>query len=150
MTWRESRECPTCGAGLHLNFEEMQWAYCMYCSTCRKVLTKEYGSDTAALLAWHHGPDSLPPNCPFCKFPPKVTHISSKDPKVTCTFTLVQICPLAGVTMTLEDWNKCRPQLTFLEILAERWEKKPGFAKPLRALKSAIKQQVRNRYCGDY
>lgn len=132
-----------------MNFRFRQWAYGLYCGHCRKMLTQEYGSDQDAYIAWHHGPDMLPPCCPFCGMPPKVQHPERKEPVVSCPFSQRMLCPLAGQTFTLEEWNRARPRLPFMDHLAKRWAKKPAFEKALRGLKRALRVQQRGRITGD-
>jgi hypothetical protein len=119
----------------------------VWCGSCRRTLTGEYSNVDHAILAWQHGVEVLPPNCPFCHWSPAVIEPASETPQVMCTMP----CPLRGRVFTLAEWNQSRPKPYRLEELVKRWEKKrdPALRAPIKALKRAIEAHVRNRFRGD-
>lgn len=119
----------------------------VWCPSCHKTLTKEYVSVACAVLAWQHGAEVLPPNCPFCHWPPAVIGPETDTPQIMCEMP----CPLQGRVFTLTEWNRSRPQPYQLEELVTRWERKgdPTLKAPVKALKRALAAHVRNRFRGD-
>jgi hypothetical protein len=113
----------------------------VWCASCYKTLTKEYGPPEEAILVWNHGRAVLPPNCPFCHWPPELIGVDTETPQVTCSMP----CPLQGRVFTLEEWNMSRPKTQRLNELVERWANK-GHHVPLKALRKAIEAHVRHRF----
>jgi hypothetical protein len=138
------RPCP-CGA-VPTTSSDITYSV-VWCSKCRKTLTKEYARVEDAVLAWQHGIEVLPPNCPFCHWPPHLIGPETETPQVTCEMP----CPIQGRVFTLEEWNRSRPDTARLDELVERWEKKkdPILRNPIKALKRAIAVHARQRFFGD-
>lgn len=136
------KPCP-CG-GIPTVSSSLRSGSCLWCPDCWKTLSKgsySYDDRDGPIIEWVHGIDALPPKCPFCKFPPKVTMADTESPLIFCQFP---VCPLHSNGFTLKQWNMCRPEAWAFEHLVARWKKK--LAKdPVRALKRAIKDHVRGR-----
>lgn len=132
--------CP-CGAEPGTS-HSIERGWCVYCSKCMKTLTGDTYSYGEAILWWCHGKDKLPPACPFCTLPVGVIDPEGLHPKVEC------VCPImGGRRFDLEMWNsQARPKTYDLDALLRRWQKKPEFAKPLRALTGALKHYKTGRW----
>lgn len=119
----------------------------VWCPSCHKTLTTEYAHVEDAILAWQHGVEALPPNCPFCSWHPHVIAPESETPQIMCEMP----CPICGRVFTLAEWNMSRPKPYRLNELVDRWEKKndPLIQGFIKALKRVIESHVRNRYRGD-
>jgi hypothetical protein len=118
----------------------------IWCRACGKTLTKgSYGFDDpeSAILEWVHGPEHLPPKCPFCKLPPSVKKADSESPEVVCE---ALICPLQDKVFSLKQWNMSRPEAWTFDNLLKRWEKGKAPPNLMKALKRAIESHQRGRW----
>jgi hypothetical protein len=115
----------------------------VWCPGCRKTLSAKYPTPEEAILAYDKGPEKLPPNCPFCYWPPNILNPDGQT-QISCHMP----CPIEGRVFTLEEWNRTRPRTTRLDELVQRWEKRsePHMKNALKALKRAIAAHVKQRY----
>lgn len=139
------KACP-CGTVPIVNYSWRE-GHTIWCPKCKTQHTKAYSEEHDAVIAWVHGIEHLPPWCPFCKIYPQVLGPDSENPRVHCGAAL---CPLKGLEMSLENWNRCRPIAWTFEGLRDRWKKRPELKNCVRALQKAIRQHQRARYkCDD-
>lgn len=120
----------------------------MYCTICRKSLTKDFTSACDAEFAMVHGVEKLPAKCPFCSFPARIEDPMSDNPKVGCQMW-DSVCPIGRQLFTLGQWELAKPEVSLLDQLAKRWTNKPEFAKALRGLQRTLKQYRTGRWRGD-